>query len=150
MWMYEGNEFQQGDNAITLEERLLCKAYEARGRQDLSDCVKNGRVYQRLRYILHCSDFVSLPDSTVLGTLNGLASAIDPSIRLPSSIVEWEEQAMKRHHSDPDLPEVTELDHRLKAIKRPEWPPRFATSAVAANAVTSSPQKPIVHTITAV
>lgn len=98
---------------------MLCEAYERRGRQDLSDCVKIGRAYHRLRYILHCGDFVNLPDSNVLGGLNGLTSSIDPTAVLPVSLAQWEQEASERHLSNPDLTHVMALEARLKVTRKP-------------------------------
>lgn len=143
MWLYEGDEFQMGDNQLSIEEKMLCEAYEQRGRNDLAECVRNGRVYQRLRYILHCGDFVTLPDSNVLGGLNGLTSAINPTAVLPSSLTQWEEQAMKQHSANPDLTSVMELDARLKITRQPAQPEATSEVPTASELVTSPHHTPI-------
>jgi hypothetical protein len=87
-----------GNNTLTEGEVMLCEAYEQRGRSDLADCVRNGRKYQRLEYVIgNVILFLyagggSFGDATLLGMLNGLVDAFQgdkagplPETREPGS-----------------------------------------------------------------
>ncbi|WVQ65218.1 uncharacterized protein L199_003391 [Kwoniella botswanensis] len=45
------NRYYAGNNFITPAEELLIQAYERFGRKDLADCIRNGKIYQRLSHI---------------------------------------------------------------------------------------------------
>lgn len=106
-WAYvDTDAFDAGDNALSKEETLLCEAYEALGRSDLSDCVKGGRVFHRLEQITGCWRPSSVGEVGVLAILNGLTDAMlgAQSGYLPQTLDHWIQEAMAVHAEDPDLP----------------------------------------------
>jgi hypothetical protein len=119
-----------GNNALTEGEVMLCEAYEQRGRSDLADCVRNGRKYQRLEYVIgNVILFMyagggSFGDATLLGMLNGLVDAFqgDKAGPLPETREAWFEWALSRHSDDPGLPEIMVLEE-TSALYRSKWSP---------------------------
>jgi hypothetical protein len=108
---------------------MLCEAYEQRGRSDLADCVRNGRKYQRLEYvignvILFMYAGSSFGDAVLLGMLNGLVEAFqgDKAWPLPNTREAWFEWALSRHSDDPGLPEIMVLEE-TSALYRSRWRP---------------------------
>jgi hypothetical protein len=99
---------------------MLCEEYERRARPDLADCVKKGRKYQRLEYVVgnvilfHYAG--SKGEPWLMGILNGMVdSFLGPKAGpLPEAAEEWVEWALARHSDVPGLPEVMELESKSK------------------------------------
>jgi len=113
-----------GDNALTEGEIMLCKAYEQRGRDDLADCVKNGRKFQRLEYVIGnvlLFMYRGRTDPWLVGTLNGMVEAFlgEKAGPLPTSSEDWTEWALARHANDPGLGEIMKLEGE-KELYTPE------------------------------
>lgn len=114
---------------------MLCEAYERRGRSDLADCVKSGRRYQRLEYVIgNITLFMyaggKFGDPCLLGILNGLVDAFqgDKAGPLPSSREAWFQWALARYIDDPGLPDVMALEE-ISALYRPkECPEELSAS----------------------
>jgi hypothetical protein len=108
---------------------MLCEAYERRGRADLAQCVKEGRKYQRLEYVLgNITLFMfagsSNGDATLLGMLNGLVDAFQgyKTGSLPETREAWFEWALSQHSDDPGLPEIMILEE-TSDLYRSKWSP---------------------------
>jgi len=108
---------------------MLCEAYERRGRADLAQCVKEGRKYQRLEYVLGNFTLFSFAgssngDAILLGMLNGLVDALQVAKAgpLPTTREAWFEWALSRHSDDPGLPEIMVLEE-TSALYRSNWRP---------------------------
>lgn len=94
--MIDTESYENGFNELSKEEIILCDVYACRGRSDLAECVKNGRIYQRLRDLIGQSNVISSPKSRLHSALVGLAGAMtrqNPST-LPYSLHEWESIAL--------------------------------------------------------
>jgi len=97
---------------MTEGELMLCEAYEQRGRTDLADCVRLGRKYQRLEYIVGNILLFMYDGPTgepyLVGMLNGLVDAFRGSENgpLPRTKSEWIEWALEQHASDPGMSEI--------------------------------------------
>ncbi|OCF43234.1 hypothetical protein I317_02944 [Kwoniella heveanensis CBS 569] len=50
-FFYDKHDYMRDLNEMTHEENLLIAAYEKHGRSDLAECVRNGRIFQRLSRI---------------------------------------------------------------------------------------------------
>lgn len=123
MWIYESEDYVSGDNRFTIEEEILCGAYETRGRPDLAHCVKAGRRYQRLQQIIYYANLANSPEETILGALNGLTDAMTEGQEPRAiSLLVWQQRATVRHAADPYLAEVVALDASLKGIRKPAKP----------------------------
>lgn len=122
--MFETEEFETGENSLSKEEELLCKAYQAHGRDDLAECVKTGRIYQRLHDIVKDGGWSELPNDRLIGVLNGLTSAMSGVAlkSLPSTVPQWQADTSERYSEDPDLIAVIELDARRKVFRNPDGP----------------------------
>ncbi|OJA14607.1 hypothetical protein AZE42_07963 [Rhizopogon vesiculosus] len=48
--------FDEGDNQLTEDEEELAKVFESLGRPDMTLCVRGGRVYHHISFILHKGD----------------------------------------------------------------------------------------------
>ena len=106
---------------------MLCEAYKQKGRTDLADCVRNGRKFQRLEYVIG-NVVLFMYQGTVcgpflLGVLNGMVKAFlgDEAGVSPTSSEGWTEWALARHADDPGLSDVMELEGRSK-LYRPSLP----------------------------
>lgn len=100
---------------------MLCGAYEKRGRPDLAECVRNGRVHQRIRDNITNSEITDLDDPDTLDILNAITDAClgARAGTLPKTKDEWISLAMSRHAADPRLLDVVSLDAELKRIRQP-------------------------------
>ncbi|WWC60589.1 uncharacterized protein I303_103163 [Kwoniella dejecticola CBS 10117] len=98
---YDMQDYIRGSNELTKEEHMLMGCYERQNRPDLVDCVKNGRLYQRLTRIGQYDSaygkegfrepFRPIP-----------ISDFDP----PSSDTDWRVYMMKRYNGEEALQKV--------------------------------------------
>ena len=102
---------------------MLCEAYKQRGRTDLADCVRNGRKFQRLEYVIgNVVLFMyqgTVCDPFLTGVLEGMVKAFlgDEAGTLPTSSEGWTEWALARHADDPGLGEIMELEGKSKLYR---------------------------------
>ncbi|KAK8865629.1 hypothetical protein IAR55_000774 [Kwoniella newhampshirensis] len=104
MGLFWSSEWAAGDNALTPEEQLLIDIHEAKGRPDLADCVRNGRVYQRLLDNMRDDDLFG-PD---LHRINALRDAFlgDKAGKPFGTIEEWKEYNMSKYGDDPRIADI--------------------------------------------
>ncbi|WVQ96994.1 hypothetical protein IAU59_004103 [Kwoniella sp. CBS 9459] len=90
----------KGDNSLRRDEKTLIEIYEREGRVDLADCVRNGRLYQRLSRI---GQYDVIYDKKafrqVLGPMNG---GFNP----PKDNKEWKEAMLERYKDNEGLKQV--------------------------------------------
>jgi hypothetical protein len=115
---------------MTEGEIMLCEAYDRRGRLDLSHCVRSGRKYQRLEYLLGSQGMFLYDGPTglkwLLGWLNAMVDSFlgEKAGPLPTSREAWIEWALAQHSDNPGLPEIMELEGD-SALYRPQpWSPK--------------------------
>nr|XP_031859380.1 uncharacterized protein CI109_005221 [Kwoniella shandongensis]KAA5526452.1 hypothetical protein CI109_005221 [Kwoniella shandongensis] len=104
--LYHDQTFLDGRNVLTREEHLLIEAHERAGRSDLADCVRNGRLYQRLEWIL----FPRHPFAPVRVTdLNGIYDAFSGDDKegekgpLFGSFEDWRQIMLDKYEDDKRL-----------------------------------------------
>ncbi|WWD05435.1 hypothetical protein V865_003512 [Kwoniella europaea PYCC6329] len=76
--------FWDGDNSLSRLELKLIEEYEALGHSDLGDCVRHGRIYQRLEELVG-----RYPDLDFLNSIRELLSSDDISFADSDDYVEW-------------------------------------------------------------
>jgi hypothetical protein len=114
-WAFDTEAFDYGDNTLSKEEILLAQAYESLGRNDLADCVRGGKVFQRLHRIILGWKPSDRGDKKILAAVNGLTDAFlgKDAGPLPKTLDEWIVSALKAQKDDPDLATVIALDSRI-------------------------------------
>lgn len=87
----------------TDREEKLCTAYESRGRRDLADCVRGGRVHNLLAAFLS-EDVFGVTDKFP-EQFHALVIALDPDSpdQLHTGIREWQVQRENSHPNDPSI-----------------------------------------------
>ncbi|WWC88162.1 uncharacterized protein L201_003067 [Kwoniella dendrophila CBS 6074] len=96
---YDMVEYIRGDNSLTKEEKLLNDIYEKHDRKDLVECVKNGRLYQRLTRIGQYDRFyLKSGFREVFDSSNSI-----PNYDPPENDVDWRIYMMKRYIDNEEL-----------------------------------------------
>jgi hypothetical protein len=114
--MYRTPAWHCGDNTLTESEKYLCEIYERRNRHDLAQCVKNGRLYQRLENFIGNENALAstapIAAPYLIGFLNGMIKAFlgDNAADDFDTTSDWVSWAMERHRDDPFLPMVRKLE----------------------------------------
>ncbi|WVQ79860.1 hypothetical protein IAT38_001960 [Cryptococcus sp. DSM 104549] len=107
--------------SLTEAELLLISAYERFGRPDLADCVRHGRLYQCLAYVVNsCTD----PD---VGDVNRLREVIlgDQAGEPWETLEDWEMAMAEKYRSDP---KAADLGWRLYCWGGKRWKNKFLLS----------------------
>jgi hypothetical protein len=114
-WAFDTEAFDHGDNALSKEEVILAEAYESLGRDDLADCVRGGKVFQRLHRIILNWTPSDRGDKRILAAVNGLTDAFlgKDAGSLPKTLDEWITTALVDQKDDPNLPSVIALNDRI-------------------------------------
>lgn len=78
---------KEGKNHLSLEEQLLILAYNRLHRPDLAECVTNGRIYHRLKFIIGYPE----DDDGLLVLLNALnaVSTVGKNVAPAKTMEEW-------------------------------------------------------------
>lgn len=132
MGMFWNEEWAEGSNALTKDEHLLIETHERMGRPDLADCVRNGRIYQRLMESMRDDD----PFNPRLHHINALRDAFlgDKAGKPFETIEEWKAAKMRDYGDDDRIREIEawvktrrrEKKAERKRIKVGEGPPKLA------------------------
>nr|XP_031859378.1 uncharacterized protein CI109_005219 [Kwoniella shandongensis]KAA5526450.1 hypothetical protein CI109_005219 [Kwoniella shandongensis] len=102
--LYWNQEWAKGNNALTEEELILIGAHESMGRPDLADCVRNGRIYQRLMESIRDDD----PFGPHLHRINALREAFlgEQAGKPYNSIDEWRTAKLHEYRDDKRIGEI--------------------------------------------
>ncbi|WWC88161.1 uncharacterized protein L201_003066 [Kwoniella dendrophila CBS 6074] len=98
---YECLAFIRGQNQLTKEENILIDIYEKNDRLDLADCVRNGRLYQRLAKI-----GLYNPAFTRKGFMEPFGLNPAPEFDPPNILVDWRIYMMMRYQVNEGLQEM--------------------------------------------
>ncbi|WRT65964.1 uncharacterized protein IL334_002915 [Kwoniella shivajii] len=98
---YEDIDYITADNIMTKEEQLLIDCYERHSRPDLADCVRGGRLYQRLRHIGQYADH-----NWKRGFREPFGPNPAPNFHPPKYDVDWRVYMMKRYTDDVGLADI--------------------------------------------
>jgi hypothetical protein len=114
-WAFDTDAFDDGDNTLSKEEILLAESYESLGRHDLAECVRGGKVFQRLHRIILGWQPSDRGDKKILAAVNGLTDAFLGASAgpLPETLDDWIGMALEAQKDDPDLPTVIDLDAKI-------------------------------------
>ena len=131
-WAYETGDYSGGNNSQTLEEDLLCEAYEHLERPDLAECVRGGRRYQRLHDILfHWDPYYG--EASALGQITGLTRAFEGEDKdLPTTLGGWIEWAKEMYKGNPDLELIIDLDEQFRKLRH-RHPENVACEVIVPN-----------------
>ncbi|WVF70961.1 hypothetical protein IAT40_005757 [Kwoniella sp. CBS 6097] len=105
-------DFYEGANHLTDEENMLIATYERYGRADLADCVRTGRLYQRLSLIGRYERVLGK------GGLRTVFCDIPPDFNPPPADSEWMVYMMKRYKDHAGLQKI--MDKLGWTIERAE------------------------------
>ncbi|WWC68366.1 uncharacterized protein I206_102291 [Kwoniella pini CBS 10737] len=98
---YDMIDYIRGDNQLTKEEIMLIDCYDRYNRPDLAECVKNGRLYQRLSSIGHYDKAYSK---------KGFREPFEPipisDFHPPAQDVDWRVYSIKRYQNHKGLVET--------------------------------------------
>jgi hypothetical protein len=96
---YESDAYIAGDNSLTIEENMLIEAYRQQGRDDLAECVINGKKYQRL--------FDVMGQAVELVNINAMTEAfLGGDCELPKTMEEWKAWALRKYEGEQILVDV--------------------------------------------
>ncbi|WRT65975.1 uncharacterized protein IL334_002926 [Kwoniella shivajii] len=103
VFCFHHNKYFGSSMDLVPAEQLLVHAYERFGRSDLADCVRNGKIYQRLSHI-GTFDQQICRQSAILKTFAKFKpEGFDPPNRVGEK---WRLYLANRYHTDPCLPEM--------------------------------------------
>ena len=103
---------QDGDNSPSNEETLLVSAYERLNRPDLADCVRKGRIYNRLNNMIGYEPIVD-----ELNALTRAAYGEDVTGTIFASEDEWVEAAKERYSNNEVLQRLVRADEGQAEIR---------------------------------
>ena len=116
---YDNDQYQEGKNHLALEEQLLVMAYDRLGFPDLADCVKNGRIYQRLGDVIGETG-VEVAHLNALNAVTTVGRGVAPS----ETIEDWCERTKVALKDDERLQRflhsITALDAEVDISKKGE------------------------------
>lgn len=142
--MVQTDAYCKGYNHMSQEEEILCQVYKGKGRGDLADCVRRGRLFHRLRDVIGMSHIIGLSRNKMMGILNGLIGCMDgreePDMIDPS-FENWQRSAILRHQKDPDLKRIIKLAAQLRRERVPEVKAEEVVKSVDSVTITECPKK---------
>lgn len=118
MAAFSAPRWATSDNYLTLDyvptdlELGLCQAYERRGRTDLAECVRAGRVHNMLLSFLSLTS--SFPRDSFVKEFYALTKVLDPDSQeeLETVMWEWPIKRADKRAGDPVLKKVMEMRDR--------------------------------------
>ncbi|WVQ62804.1 uncharacterized protein L199_000953 [Kwoniella botswanensis] len=102
MYFLPSEFYHEGSNDMfSPREYALIEAYQSLGRDDLADCVKNGRKYQRLIYFLKCMFTNVLELNAIRKAFLKIPDEVDDD--MPKTEEEWVEKMLIKWQEDEGL-----------------------------------------------
>ncbi|WWD08812.1 hypothetical protein V865_006925 [Kwoniella europaea PYCC6329] len=102
MYFLPSKFYHEGSNDMfSPREYALIEAYQSLGRDDLADCVKNGRKYQRLIYFLKCMFINVLEVNAIRKAFLKIPDEVDDG--MPKTEEEWVEKMLIKWQEDEGL-----------------------------------------------
>lgn len=115
MGLVDSQSFEDGSNELSPAERILADAFRELDRPDLAECVRSGKLHQRLTKMIG-----GLPS---FGMTRGLTDLVGGELHVPD-LSGWCEKQWERYGSDPDLSRIVKKD-ALSWAERCEAKPHF-------------------------
>jgi hypothetical protein len=99
--LFDVGEFYDGNNALSKDEETFARLLEQKGRSDLGDHVRHGRVHHRFAF---CCGYDLSDWSGFLGLFRGLRKVVDVDADLEWE--EWKVVALERYRDDVGLQQI--------------------------------------------
>jgi hypothetical protein len=111
-WGFVANEFWHGNNNLSLLEIALAAAYRRLGRPDLAAFVENGKIYQRLDFLLQGG----YPD---YGKIKRFRACMDdPQQDWPKWLHEWNGYLSEKYKEDEGVKKLMAVQHAREEAAR--------------------------------
>jgi len=126
-WMWGAGPLWDPTNALSNDERYLRHCYIMNGRQDLADCVNEGRIHQRLNCFI--GGGLGYKEAR-LHQLRCIAillhtQAVDHEWEYEAA---WIGRAMDRHSQDPHIGEIVRLEEAKVTGRLPQLRYQFISN----------------------
>lgn len=115
MGLVDSQPFEDGSNDLSPAERILADAFRELDRPDLAECVRSGKLHQRLTKMIG-----GLPS---LGMIRGLTDLVGGKVDVVD-LSGWCEKQWERYGTNPELTRIVKRNE-LSWAERCEAKPNF-------------------------
>lgn len=106
--LFDVGDFYDGSNALSADEETFAQNLQEKGRSDLADYVKSGRLHHRFAF---CCGYDLADWTGFLGLFQGLRDVVDVDAGLEWA--EWRKIALERYHDDAGLQQVLRIEQSV-------------------------------------